>query len=258
VTKGAKCYFEVNNILIFSFILIIAISFINNSFSENQSKPNLNDFKLNQFFNSTQTYTNSKLEGNFFLLKDNDIYIPINFYSNNKNIFNNAIYEKDKNHLTLILNHPVYNNNSLILQIPRNILDSKTKDDKDDKFTVLLNNKPSKYVEINNKSLSAINLNSIEDIQAIRNILNDTANRIISIKFDKDSKVIKISGTDQSENQSKIPKITNKINNEFSFINSIITIIIILTIAIITMFFLYKNGKLRFIKTFKFKRKLKG
>ena len=57
----------------------------------------------------------------------------------------------------MILNKPSFNENSLILQIPRDILDSKTQDNKDNNFTVLINNKPSKYLEINNKSISNIN-----------------------------------------------------------------------------------------------------
>ena len=120
--------------------------------------------------------------------------------------------KKDKNQLTFILNQPSFNENSLILQIPRDILDSKTQDNKDNNFTVLVNDKPSKYLEINNKSTSSITLNSDKDIQVIKNALNNTDNRIISIKFDKDSKVIRILGIDLSGNQSKIPKIQKQLH----------------------------------------------
>jgi Holliday junction resolvase len=212
VVKETRRYFDLNNIVIFSFILIIFISFISNSFSENQSKTNLNNSKINQFPNSTQILANSKIKGNFFFLKDNDIFIPINFFSDNKNLIDNIIYEKDKNYLTVILNKPSFNENSLIIQIPRNILDSKTQDNKDKNFTVLINNKPSKYLEINNKSISKINLNSDDGSELIKNALNNTANRIISIKFDKDSKVIKILGTDLSENQRLVPKIQKQLH----------------------------------------------
>ena len=140
------------------------------------------------------------------------MFFPINFFSNNKNLLNNIIYEKDKNQLTFILNQPSFNENSLILQIPRDILDSKTRDNKDNNFTVLVNDKPSKYLEINNKSTSSITLNSDKDIQVIKNALNNTDNRIISIKFDKDSKVIRILGMDLSGNQSKIPKIQKQLH----------------------------------------------
>jgi hypothetical protein len=257
VVKETRRYFDLNNIVIFSFILIIFISFISNSFSENQSKTNLNNSKINQFPNSTQILANSKIKGNFFFLKDNDIFIPINFFSDNKNLIDNIIYEKDKNYLTVILNKPSFNENSLIIQIPRNILDSKTQDNKDKNFTVLINNKPSKYLEINNKSISKINLNSDDGSELIKNALNNTANRIISIKFDKDSKVIKILGTDLSENQRLVPKIQNSINNGFNFINPII-IITVFFIITVTIYLLYKNGKLKFVKTFKFKREGKN
>ena len=137
------------------------------------------------------------------------MFIPINFFSNNKNLLNNIIYEKDKNQLTLILNQPSFNENSLILQIPRDILDSKTQDNKDNNFTVLVNDKPSKYLEINNKSTSNITLNSDKDIQVIKNALNNTDNRIISIKFDKDSKVIRILGMDYQEIKAKYQRFKN-------------------------------------------------
>ena len=216
MVKETRYYYDINNILIFSFILIIITSFINNSFSENQSKSSLNNDnnnnKINQDSNSTQILASSKIKGNFFYIKDNDLFFPINFFSNNKNLLNNIIYEKDKNQLTFILNQPSFNENSLILQIPRDILDSKTRDNKDNNFTVLVNDKPSKYVEINNNSTSSITLNSDKDIQVIKNALNNTDNRIISIKFDKDSKVIRILGMDLSGNQSKIPKIQKQLH----------------------------------------------
>jgi len=258
VVKETRYYYDINNILIFSFILIIITSFINNSFSENQSKSSLNNDnnnnKINQDSNSTQILSNSKIKGNFFYIKDNELFIPINFFSNNKNILNNIIYEKDKNQMTMILNQPSFNENSLILQIPRDILDSKTQDNKDNNFTVLVNDKPSKYLEINNKSTSSITLNSDKDIQVIKNALNNTDNRIISIKFDKDSKVIRILGMDLSGNQSKIPNISDNTNNEVNFNNPIIIITIFLVIILVTIYLLYKNKKINFIKTFKFKR----
>jgi hypothetical protein len=254
VVKVTRYHYDINKILIFSFVLIIIISFINNSFSENQLKIGLNNSKINQDSSSTLILANSQLKGNFFFIKDNGFFIPINFFSNNKNMLNDIIYEKDKNHLTLILNQPSFNENSLILQIPRDILDSKTQDNKDNNFTVLVNDKPSKYIEINNKSTSGTILNYDEDIQDIKNALNNTNNRMISIKFDKDSKVIRISGMDLSANQSKIPKISNNINNGFNFNNTIIIIMIFLVIILVTIYLLYKNEKLNFEKTFKFKR----
>ena len=254
MVKVTRYHYDINKILIFSFVLIIIISFINNSFSENQLKIGLNNSKINQDSSSTLILANSQLKGNFFFIKDNGFFIPINFFSNNKNLLNNIIYEKDKNHLTLILNQPSFNENSLILQIPREILDSKTQDNKDNNFTVLVNDKPSEYIEINNKSTPGTTINSDEDVQDIKNALNNTNNRIISIKFDKDSKVIRISGMDLSANQSKIPKISNNINNGFNFNNTIIIIMIFLVIILLTIYLLYKNDKFDLIKTFKFKR----
>ena len=96
MVKETRYYYDINNILIFSFILIIITSFINNSFSENQSKISLNNDnnnnKINQDSNSTQILANSKIKWNFFYINDNDLFIPINFFSNNKNLLNNIIY----------------------------------------------------------------------------------------------------------------------------------------------------------------------
>jgi hypothetical protein len=61
-------------------------------------------------------------------------------------------------------------------------------------------------------------------------------------------------GMDLSGNQSKIPNISHNTNNEVNFKNPIIIITIFLVIILITIYLLYKNKKINFIKTFKFKR----
>ncbi|HEY6536008.1 MAG TPA: hypothetical protein VIY08_09490, partial [Candidatus Nitrosocosmicus sp.] len=86
---------------------------------------------------------------NFFYLKYNHVFIPINFVTE-KNTLNNIIYIKDKK-LILLLNPLIDNNNNLVIQIPRNILDSKTADNKDSNFTVLINNEATKFSELTDK-----------------------------------------------------------------------------------------------------------
>ena len=75
-------------------------------------------------------------------------------------------FKRENKTIELFLN-PFNIDGNLLIQIPRDILDSKTQDNKDNNFTVLVNDKPSKYLEINNKSTSSITLNSDKDIQVI-------------------------------------------------------------------------------------------
>ena len=107
MVKVIKYYFDLKNILliIVFFVLIIFINLnINNSFPDNQSKLNLNSNKLNQNIITNQSFTNSNLYGlnnNFFYLKTNGLFVPINFFTEEKNILNNVIYEKDRKSLII-------------------------------------------------------------------------------------------------------------------------------------------------------------
>jgi phage antirepressor YoqD-like protein len=212
LVKIIKCYCNLKNIfLIISFILLII--FINisikNSFSDNSSKSHLNGVETKQNSITNQSFTHSNLQnlkGNFFYLKNNKLFVPINFYSEEKSILNNAIYVKEKNSIILILNPIKPNNNTIIVQIP-SILDSKIQSNKDNKFTVLIDDKPSKFLEITHKNESDKKLTL--DNLAMNSFLNNTSNRELSIKFGKDAKVIEILGTDLSNNH-----IETQLNNE--------------------------------------------
>jgi hypothetical protein len=75
------------------------------------------------------------------------------------------------------------------------------------------------------------------------------------IDFQKDTKVIKIAGTDLSKTQNQ-----NQNQNQnvyFSIITLIISTIIGISVATIT-YILYKKGKIRFGEIFKFKRNKPG
>ena len=206
MVKVIKYYFNLKNILliIVFFVLIIFINLnLNNSFPDILSKLNSNSNKLNQNIITNQSFTNSNIYGlnnNFFYLKTKGIFVPINFFTEEKNILDNVIYEKDRNSLTLILNPLNLDNNSIVIQIPRIILDSKTSDNKDSRFEVSVDDKPSKFSEItptNDSNSSAYN-------KTINSSFNDIPNRELSIGFGKDTKVIKISGADLSTTQKQI------------------------------------------------------
>ena len=90
-----------NILLILSFILLIIFTNISikNGFSDNQSILDLKLVKSKQNSITNQSFTNSNLQNlksNFFYLKNNKLFVPINFYSEEKNILDNAIYVKEK------------------------------------------------------------------------------------------------------------------------------------------------------------------
>jgi uncharacterized membrane protein affecting hemolysin expression len=71
------------------------------------------------------------------------------------------------------------------------------------------------------------------------------------IDFQKDTKVIKIAGTDLSKTQNQTQ------NVHFSIITLIISAIIGISLAT-TIYILYKKGKIRFGEIFKFKSNKQG
>jgi hypothetical protein len=182
----------------------------------------------------------------FFYLKTNNMLIPLNFFASYENLINNVVYEKEKNTLLLILNPINSNNNingSITIQLPRSVIDSKTQDNKDNNFTVLLDNKPSKYLELDDKKF----LGKVSDIEnTVDNIVNNTNDRVLLIKFDKDTKVIKISGTDTSKNQNQIQIKNHPAVDETHFI--IIIFFLIATPLIIYLFYRKKKIGLNFFK----------
>ena len=220
MVKAEKFYFDAEKffgILVFFTICIIINTGINNSFSENQSISNLNaaNAKEQQQQTANQSFINTnleKLKHNFFYVKTNDLLVPVNFLTPEDNILNNIIYDDDQNALFILLNPLPSNETNLLIQIPRYILDSKTPENKDSNFTVLIDDKPSKYTEITSKnesgnisrsSSSSAAAAAAADYNSIDNTFNDIPNRKLLIDFQKDAKVIKIEGTDLSKTQNQ-------------------------------------------------------
>jgi hypothetical protein len=274
VEKAEKNYIDSKK-----FIVILALSTIcvlinislNNSLSENHSSSN--PYIVNAIGQQQQTVSQSflntdleKLKNNFFYVKTNYLLIPVNFVTQEDNILNNIIYDDDQNALFILMNPLPSNETNLLVQIPRYIIDSKTPENKDNDFTVLIDGKPSKYTEIISRnesgnissSISGPNISSNSsqeeapaDHRSIDNTFNDIPNRKLLIDFQKDTKVIKIAGTDLSKTQNQ-----NQNQNQsvyFSIITLIISAIIGISVATI-IYILYKKGKIRFGEIFKFKR----
>ncbi len=201
-------------ILVFFTLCIVTNTGINNSFPENQSFSNLNasNAKEQQQQTVNQSFINTnleKLKHNFFYIKTNDLLVPVNFLTPEDNILNSIVYDDDQNALFILLNPLPSNGTNLLIQIPRYILDSKTPENKDNNFTVLIDDKPSKYTEITSKnesgniSRSSSAAAAAADYNSIDNTFSDSPNRKLLIDFQKDAKVIKIEGTDLSKTQNQ-------------------------------------------------------
>jgi len=274
LVKAEKIYSESKKFIVILALsaLCVLINFsINNSLSENQSTSNPYIANANGQQQQTvdQSFINTnleKLKNNFFYVKTNYLLIPVNFVTQEDNILNNIIYDDDQNALFILMNPLPSNETDLLIQIPRYVLDSKTPENKDNNFTVLIDGKPSKYTEIASRNesgsisspISGPNIRSnsspeeaAADHSPIDDTFNDIPNRKLLIDFQKDTKVIKIAGTDLSKTQNQTQ------NLHFSIITLIISAIIGISLATI-IYILYKKGKIRFGEIFKFKRNKHG
>lgn len=151
----------------------------------------------------------------------------------------NILYEKDQKSLILVLTPGPSRLDSIVIDLPRRIIDSRI-DEIDKNFTVLINNQPVKYQEIVNKNKSNI---SSEDYTA------DNESRKLLIEFGKDAKVIKIIGTElgntTSQDQSgldisKSKDIQDDDQNPYLLIS---VVSFILGIIFTIVYFLYRKRK---------------
>jgi hypothetical protein len=280
VEKAEKNYFDSKKfiaILALSTLCVLINISLNNSLSENHStsNPYLVNANGQQQQTVNQSFINTnleKLKNNFFYVKTNYLLVPVNFVTQEDNILNNIIYDDDQNALFILMNPLPSNKTDLLVQIPRYILDSKTPENKDNNFTVLIDGKPSKYTEITSRnesgsissSISGPNIRSNSspeeasaDHSPIDITFNDIPNRKLLIDFQKDTKVIKIAGTDLSKTQSQSQNQSQNQNVYFSIITLIISAIIGISLATI-IYILYKKGKIRFGEIFKFKSNKQG
>ncbi|MBA3750173.1 MAG: hypothetical protein H0X03_04635, partial [Nitrosopumilus sp.] len=88
----------------------------------------------------------------------------------------------------------------------------------------------------------------------IDSFFNDIPNRKLLIEFEKDTKVIKILGTDLSKNHTKNQTQNQDKNDNFN----IITLVLFsfgASISIVIMYFLYRRGKLGLSNFYNLRRK---
>jgi hypothetical protein len=177
----------------------------------------------------------------------NDIYYQVNI----DNILNpisistvgvrisNILYDNDQKSITLVITPGQGKSDSVVIDLPRRIIDSRI-DDTDKNFTVLINNQPAKYQEIVNKNKSNI---SSEEYPV------DNKTRKLVIEFGKDAKVIKIIGTElsniTSQDQSGLsiskPGDIQDGNQNPYFLISVVSFIFGIIFTIV--YFLYRKRK---------------
>jgi phage antirepressor YoqD-like protein len=205
------------------------------------------DLSNNHIETQLNNESKEKFQKIFPILSENKInYLIYNIKGGNlkdSNVKQNSANNKT---LNLFIN-PFDANGNLVVQIPRSILDSKTQSNKDNKFTVLIDDKPSKFLEITHKNESDKKLTL--DNLAMNSFLNNTSNRELSIKFGKDAKVIEILGTDLSNNQNH-----NQPQGNW-FITILSILFISLSILSIIIICLYKRGRFGLLGIFKIIRK---
>ncbi|VFJ15056.1 hypothetical protein [Candidatus Nitrosocosmicus franklandus] len=203
---------------------------------------------------------------NISLLSESSLfYIPILTNSNIKHlplqltggILNNTqLITNSQSNNVLILSILSYSNNGkLLIDIPRDILDSKANGN-DKNFTVMIDDRPVKFLEVTNKSEEEIfSNNMINNLSPIQ-YPNNTESRILMIEFDSNSKIIKINGTNTNFSENG-PQIDSTINAQTSIESESQQIIVILVIAVtialsfLGLYLLYRKNKLSFIKKIK-------
>ena len=171
-----------------------------------------------------ETFGNTSTNGNqlgypyfkndiYYQVKINNILNPISISDVGFRI-NNILYDNDQRSIILVLNPGQSKLDSVVIGLPRNIIDSRI-DERDKNFTVLVNNQPAKYQEIIDKNKSNISSPSVgSNISSWEYTLDNDSRKLI-IEFGKDARVIKIIGTElnniTSQNHSSLDKILQQI-----------------------------------------------
>ncbi|MDP8907506.1 MAG: hypothetical protein M3M88_08295, partial [Thermoproteota archaeon] len=167
----------------------------------------------------------------------------------------NLLEEKPNKNKTLeLMILPFSRDGNIVIQIPREILDSKTPGNKDSNFTVLADGKPSKFSEIQPKEESERNSNSSATTtttttttknSTISSFFDDIPNRKLLIEFDKDTKVIEIIGNDLTANQTAKQTAKQTANQDVAFAITLTALLLILSISLALIYILYKGGRLK-------------
>ncbi len=205
----------------------------------------------NTNFQANQTHTSELLIDSYYQIKLGDT-IDLVMISSSGNKISALNYDEDENSIMLLLSPSDAKGNSILIDIPRNILDS-TINGNDKNFTVMVDDQPAKFLEISNDSeLNSISNSQIDNISEIQ-YSNNVDSRKLMIEFGADSKIIKISGTDTNNliNQSKSLNIPgNQTTQEKDGQQDIFfpILYIIVTVGIAVLYFLHRKNKLRIMR----------
>lgn len=188
----------------------------------------------------------------YYQVKIDNILNPISI-SNVGVRINNILYDIDQRSIILVLNPGQSKLDSLVIDLPRNIIDSRI-DERDKNFTVLVNNQPAKYQEIIDKNKSNISSPSVgSNISSWVYTLDNNSRKLI-IEFGKDARVIKIIGTElnniTSQNHSSLDISESKDiqDGDQSPYLLIPVISFILGIILAVVYFMYRKKRFSFRK----------
>jgi hypothetical protein len=253
-TQMTMVYCIVSSILIAFLTLISHYSVFSFAQTPDNSDNNLKILRNSISLGSLNKEINNTASLLYQLKIGNALY-PVGISSNGRQL-NNLLYDTEEKSILLIMAPPTNNNTSnngtLVVDIPRVILDSQL-NNKDQNFTVTIDGHPTKFVENTKKIISGIKSNSTKDNTTSSqnsNYLGDT--RELAIEFAQDSEIIRITGTNINESLDQTNQ-TNSNKQSVSFTNAeqqnfLIAVVSASTGVIVSLvYFLYRKNKIKFI-----------
>lgn len=167
-----------------------------------EASSEFNNYDVNNTnFGVNQTYPSGIIIDTYYQVKIGDIIKPV-MISSYGNQVSGLSYDDEENSIILLLNPLTSKGNNMWVDIPRDILDSKLNGN-DKNFTVMIDDKPAKFLEItNNSKVNSVSNRHLDNISKIQ-YSNNTDTRELMIEYGADSKIIKISGTDTNNLSNK-------------------------------------------------------
>lgn len=241
----------INKVYIYSFIFLIIEAnclILNDSYATNNiSLKNDKNAEILQLKKSLKDLNDSnpyQLD-DYYQIPINDILFPLQIQTNNHNPINNIDFDEKSKTINIFINPLSSTNNKIDIGIPRSILDSKTIEGKDKNFNVTINNKPVKFLEINNTD-KRHNYISNDEMKRTGNLTTNTDNRNLIIDFDKNSKIIRITGTNISTLKNIQQNGEKHTEESIKFIITIFSIICGIGIGL--GYFISRKRKYSFVK----------
>ena len=210
----------------------------------------------NTIFDINQGNVSGSLHDIYYQIKVGNTIIPV-MISSLGNSVSNLNYDSEAKSIILVISSLNAKADTLIIDIPRIILDSKINGN-DKNFTVTVDDQPARFLELKNSiEEKPISHSMTDNISAIQ-YSNNTESRKLMVEFEQNTKIIKISGTDTiiSTNQAEDDDTRNTMilrENE-DVINMLFPIIsLIAVLSGILLYFYLRKNKIYLMKKFKSK-----